>query len=171
MSYIFAFSYCSWDSQGRNAEVICHSLHQWTTFCQTSPPWAVHLGWPHVAWLGFIELEKAVVHTIRLASCLWLWFHSVCPLMPCLSAYHLTWVSLTLDLRCIFTAAPEKCFHCSLPSTLGSSSPPLLHRAACYSQYMWANLKTSMVSTGLRKLAFIPFLKKGNGKTFHKLGR
>ena len=66
--------------------------------CQTSPPWPVHLGWPHTAWLNFIELDKAVVHVIRLASCLWLWFQSVCPLMPSLNAYHLTWVSLTLDV-------------------------------------------------------------------------
>ena len=35
----FAFSYCSWGSQGKNTEVACHSLLQWTTFCQTSPPW------------------------------------------------------------------------------------------------------------------------------------
>ena len=26
-----------------------------------SPPWPVYLGWPHRAWLGFIELDKAVV--------------------------------------------------------------------------------------------------------------
>ena len=45
------------------------------------------LGWPHTAWLSFIELDKAVVHVIRLASCLRLWFQSVCPLMPSLSAY------------------------------------------------------------------------------------
>ena len=32
----FAFSYCSWGSQGKNAEVIRHSLLQWTMFCQTS---------------------------------------------------------------------------------------------------------------------------------------
>ena len=61
VSYNFAFSYCSWDSQGKNTEVVCHSLLQWTTFCQTSPPWPTHLGWPHVAWLSFIELDKAVV--------------------------------------------------------------------------------------------------------------
>ena len=54
---------------------------QWTTFCQTSPPWSACLGWPHTAWLGFTELDKAVLHVIRLASCLWLWFQSVCPLM------------------------------------------------------------------------------------------
>ena len=30
-----------------NTEVVCHSLLQWTTFCQTSPPWPAHLGWPH----------------------------------------------------------------------------------------------------------------------------
>ena len=34
MFYIFAFSYCSWGSQGKNTEVVCHSLLQWTTFCQ-----------------------------------------------------------------------------------------------------------------------------------------
>ena len=31
------------------------------TFCQTSPPWPAHHGWPHRAWLGFIELDKAAV--------------------------------------------------------------------------------------------------------------
>ena len=38
VSYNFAFSYCSWGSQGKNTEVACHSLLQWPTFCQTSPP-------------------------------------------------------------------------------------------------------------------------------------
>ena len=45
------FSYCSWESQGKNAEVVCHSLLQWTTFCQNSLPWPVHLGWPYTVWL------------------------------------------------------------------------------------------------------------------------
>ena len=36
MSYLFAFSYCSWGSKGRNIEVVCHSLLQWATFCQMS---------------------------------------------------------------------------------------------------------------------------------------
>ena len=61
VSYHFAFSYCSWGSQGKNTEVVCHSPLQWTTFCQTSPPWPTHLGWPHRAWLSFTELDKAVV--------------------------------------------------------------------------------------------------------------
>ena len=72
--YHFAFSYCSWGSQGKNIEVVCHSLLQWTTFCQTSPPWSACLGWPHMSWLSFIELFKAMVHVIRLAAFLWLWF-------------------------------------------------------------------------------------------------
>ena len=38
----FAFSYCSWGSQG-NTELVCHSLLQWTTFCQNSLPWPIHL--------------------------------------------------------------------------------------------------------------------------------
>ena len=41
--------------------MVCHSLLQWTTFCQTSPPWPSHLGWPQTAWLSFIKLDKAVV--------------------------------------------------------------------------------------------------------------
>ena len=68
-----------------------HSLLQWTTFCQTSPPWPGHLGWPHMAWLSFFELEKAVVCVIRMASFLWLWFQFVCPLMPSCNSYSLTW--------------------------------------------------------------------------------
>ena len=83
------FSYCSWGSQGKNTEVVCHSLLQWTTFYQTSPPWPDCLGWPHRAWLSFIELDKAVVPVIRLTSFLWLWFQCVCPLMPP-HTYHLT---------------------------------------------------------------------------------
>ena len=38
-----------------------HSLLQWATFCPTCPPWPIHLGWPHMAWLSFIALDKAVV--------------------------------------------------------------------------------------------------------------
>ena len=68
----FAFSYFSWGSQGKTTEVVCHPLLQWTTLCQTSPPWPIHLGWSHTAWLSFIELDKAVVCVIRLASFLWL---------------------------------------------------------------------------------------------------
>ena len=44
-------SYCSWGSQGKNTDGVCHSLLQWTTFCQNSPPWPVRLGWPYAAWL------------------------------------------------------------------------------------------------------------------------
>ena len=36
---------------GKNPEVVCHSFLQWTTFCQNSPQWPSHLGWPYMAWL------------------------------------------------------------------------------------------------------------------------
>ena len=42
-SYLFAFSYCSWGSQAKTTEVVCHSFLQWTMFFQNSPPWPVHL--------------------------------------------------------------------------------------------------------------------------------
>ena len=131
VSYHFAFSYCSWGSQGKNTEVVCHSLLQWTTFCQPSPPWPARLGWSHRAWLSFIELDKAVVCVIRLASFLWLWFQCVCPLMPSHNTYRLTWVSLTLDVGYLFTAAPVKGSCCSLPWTRGSSSWPCFCTVRC----------------------------------------
>ena len=63
-------------------------------FCQHSPPGPVCLRWPYIAWLSFIELDKAVVHVVILASFLWLWFQSVSPLKPFLSTYCLTLVLL-----------------------------------------------------------------------------
>ena len=79
------------------------------------------------ALLSFIELDQAVVCVIRLTSFLWLWFQFVCPLMPSCNTYHLTWVSLNLDVGYLFTAAPAKHSHCSLPWMRGISSQlPLL---------------------------------------------
>ena len=46
-------------SRQKNTEVVCHSLLQWTTFCQTSPPWPAHLGWPHRH--GLVSIDNAVV--------------------------------------------------------------------------------------------------------------
>ena len=82
VSYHFAFSYCSWGSEGKNTEVVCHSLLQWTLFCQNSPLWPVHLGWPYMVWL-IVSLSYT-----RLWSMWSVWlifcdcgFQSVCPLM------------------------------------------------------------------------------------------
>ena len=123
----FAFSYCSCGSQGKNTKVVCHFLLQWTTFCQPSPSCPGRLGWPLMAWPRFSELNKAVVHVIRLASCLWLWSQCVCPLMPSRNTNSLSWVSISLVMGYLLTAAPAKRSHCSLPWTRGNSSgPPLL---------------------------------------------
>ena len=60
----------------------CHSLLQWTTFYQNSPPWPICLGWPYMAWL-IVSLSKT-----RLWSMWSDWlvffecgFQPVCPLM------------------------------------------------------------------------------------------
>ena len=87
----------------------------------------VQVWWPLTAWPNFIELDKVMVHVIRLASFLWLWSQCICPLRPSHHTYHLTWVSLTLDVGYLFTAAPAKCSHWSLPWMKDiSSGPPLL---------------------------------------------
>ena len=47
----FGFSYYLQGSCSKNAGVVCHSLLQWTMFCQNSSLWPVHLGCPCIAWL------------------------------------------------------------------------------------------------------------------------
>ena len=110
MYYLFAFSYCSWSSQGKNIEVVCHSLLQCTTFCQTSPPWPVCLGWPQKAWVSFIELDNTVVHVIRLLA-----------VSECGFSLSALWCPLSV---------PTILHGFLLPWTCGSSSQPLLHHAA-----------------------------------------
>ena len=51
LSFLFAFSYCSWGFQGKNTEVVCHSHLHGTMFCQKGPPLTIHLGWLYMACL------------------------------------------------------------------------------------------------------------------------
>ena len=86
----FFFFFCLFIlSMGFPRQVACHSLLQWTTFCQKSPPWPICLGWPYTAWLSFTELDKTVVRVIRLTSCLFV--IPVClpsdALSQCLASY------------------------------------------------------------------------------------
>ena len=62
-----------------------------------------------------------MVHVIRLVSFLWLWFQSVCLLVPSLSTYPLTAVSLTLDMGYLLTA--------TTPDLSPLCRSPLQHRA------------------------------------------
>ena len=41
VSYHFAFSYCSWGSQGKNTEVACHSLLQSRSVCLQGKPFNI----------------------------------------------------------------------------------------------------------------------------------
>ena len=72
VSYLFAFSCCSLGSQSKNTEVVCHSLLQWTTFCQNSPTWPIHLGWSYTG-MTHSFIDRAGIHVISLVSFLWLW--------------------------------------------------------------------------------------------------
>ena len=81
-SYLFACSYGSWGSQGKNAAVVCHSLLQQIRFCQNSPLWSICIGWSDTARL-IVSLSWT-----RLWSMWSVWlvfcdcaFQSVCPLM------------------------------------------------------------------------------------------
>ena len=73
---VFAFSYCSWGSQGKNTEVVCHSLLQFV-LSELSSMTHLSLVALHNMAHSFIEVDKAVVHVVRLVIFLWKWF-SVC---------------------------------------------------------------------------------------------
>ena len=45
-------------SQGKNTEVVCHSLLQWTTFCQISPPC---VGDNRLGIFGLASLSRCVI--------------------------------------------------------------------------------------------------------------
>ena len=79
----------------------------------TRPSWVAPQG---IAWFHWVR-QGCGPSVIRLTNFLWLWFHCVCPLMPFCNTYHLSWVSLTLDVGYLFMAAPAKRSHCSLPWT------------------------------------------------------
>ena len=66
----------------------------------TRPSWVAPHGMASFHWV-----RQGCGPVIRLASFLWLWFQSVCPLMPSCYTYRLTWVSLTLDMGLLFTSA------------------------------------------------------------------
>ena len=42
---------------------------------------------------SFLELDKSMVHVIRLTSFLWVWLQCVCPLMLSCNTYHLTYLT------------------------------------------------------------------------------
>ena len=77
-----------------------------------------------MAWFHWVR-QGCGPNVIRLTSFLWVWFQCVCPLMPSCHTYHLTWVSLSLGVGYLFTAAPAKHSCCSLPWTRDISLPPL----------------------------------------------
>ena len=137
MSYLFAFSYCSWSSQGKYAEVVCHSLLQWPTFCQTFPPWPIHLGWPHMAWLRFIALDKAVVHVIRLAS-----------FCDCAFSLSALWCPLS---------APTFLLGFRLPCTWGMSSC-LLQQSAATAPYLGCGVSPLRCSCTVQQQFLVPLL-------------
>ena len=87
VSYLLAFSSCSWGSPGKNTEVVCRSLLQWTTLCQSFPPWPVHL-WS-LEWAGLKWCESHI---------------------PCSSTYL---VITQLECEPLQTDAWEKCFQSS----------------------------------------------------------
>ena len=125
------------------------------------------LGWPHRAWLSFIELDQGVVRVIRLTSFLWLWFQFVCPLMPSRNTYCLTWVSLTwtwgISSRLLLQSAAAAPYlgwrvsphhRPSWPWTWSGSSRPSCARAATWRrEWLPTNIFLPGKSHGQRGLA------------------
>ena len=118
------------------------------------------------AWLSFTELDKAVVHVIRLASFLWLWFQCVCPLMPSLNTILLrfllpwTWGISSWLLQQSTAAAPYLGWgesphgRPSWPGTWSSSSRPSCTRTTAVLE---PRRSTSAATNRTRCLFYIYF--------------
>ena len=63
VSYLFAFSYCSWGSPVKNIVVGCHFFLQWTTVLSELFI-MIHLSWValHIMAHNFTELYKSLHH-------------------------------------------------------------------------------------------------------------
>ena len=67
------FSYCSWGSQGKNTEVVYHSLLQWTTFCWTKVRLVKAMVFPVVMYGRERWTVKKAAHRRIDAFELWCW--------------------------------------------------------------------------------------------------
>ena len=66
MPYLFAFSYCSWGSQGKNAELVCHAPLQWIMFCQCEMP-----GWRKYQLESRLPGEISVTSDMQMTPPFW----------------------------------------------------------------------------------------------------
>ena len=96
----FSLSYCSWSSQGKNTEVVCHSLLQWTMFCQNSP-----LNWWDLIIYYFVKIFRAYVPEYN-----WSVFSS-------LYIYHLQLVLIAVQFGSVALSCKTLCdpMDCSTP--------------------------------------------------------
>ena len=85
--YLSTFSYCLWGSQGKNAEMVCHSPFQCAILSELiSVPFSsghfVCHGWPYMAWLtvslSYTKLWSVWSFWLVFCGC---GFHSFCPLI------------------------------------------------------------------------------------------
>ena len=130
----------------------------------TCPSWVA--SW---TWLSFIEINKAVVCVIRLASFLWVWFQCVCPLMPLatptiLLGFLLPWMwGISSWLLQQSTAAAPYLGHVVAPHGLHywpwtGASPLGCFPLQCYVA-MYVPIVTLLIVLGLFfRSFFIPFL-------------
>ena len=122
-----------------------------------------------MAWLSFIELDKAVVHVITLASFLWSWFQSVYPLMPSLSAYCFTGVAndgcMALEQRVSERRYPTSKVrsggHKEIPYIWGKRNAHKTVGDAPIYQQIW---KIQQQPQNLKRSILIPIPKKGSTK-------
>ena len=157
---VISKTYCSWGSQGRNIEVVCHSLPQWTTFCQNSPPWPVYFGWSGMAWLiGSLNYRRWghritgqfgwIAHWVDCGSdCVWWWFPS--HLFLAIGYSGLSWVPKGVDHTLSLWT-----FEFLWPQSLGSLRVICLHSSASLNSVcVWiVHLEIEMLKTRQTELA------------------
>ena len=121
VSYLFAFSYCSWGSQGKNTEVVCHSPLQWTASVRTLHHDPSVLGGP--TWHGsYFHWVRRHSNTVLSQSLLGIW---VLVRTRVVWALWASLVCMGFDSKCVFTPPTILLELLLCPWTWGISSKSL----------------------------------------------
>ena len=136
MSYLIAFSYCPWGSQGRNTEVVCHFLLQWTIFCQNFLNLVFQICW-HIECSTFTASSFRILNSSAGIPSLPLALFIV--MLP---KAHLTSYSRISGSRSVTT-----------PSGLSGSLRSFLHNSSMYFSHLFL-----ISSASVRSLLFLSFI-------------
>ena len=166
MSYLFTFSCCSWGSQGKNTEGVCHCLLQWTMFsqnCHTHCTWpASGHCWPtpppETPGHSWASLGKSLVGSLLLSPGSWGTQGFVCALK---GLFPHSWVSSGGSMVGLMVTSSKRAY------AIAKSAAPRAHTPLA--SHYWpiplqktlnrssGSVSVGSLGPGVHKVLFVPF--------------